>query len=294
MEKAFTLIELLVVIAIVGILAGMVVVNMSGATDAAKIAKAKSFSGSVRSSLLMNRVSEWKFDEGSGTSTADTVGVNNGTLVNFNFDTTSGWRNGSDCVSGSCLQFDGSNDYVNAGNTANLNITDAFTIEAWIKTSNVNKSYQGIIRQGTTQNGVHFMFENSGGTVAGWARLNGVWAGMAHSPALTNNTWYHVALVYNGSSSVVYTNGVKGTPFVQSGTITGFDTSALTISQSPYGGSFIGMIDDSRIYNAALASSVIRNQYLAGIDQLLVKGQITNEEYQKRLSDINSTYAIEE
>jgi len=293
-EKAFTLIELLVVIAIVGILAGLAVVNMSGATEAARIAKLKVYSNSIRSSLMGNRVSEWKFDEGTGTTTADTVGVNNGVLGSFNFNSVSGWRSGSDCVSGGCLQFDGVDDYVNAGSAANLNITDAFTIEAWIKTSNVNKSYQGIVRQGTTQNGIHFMFENSGGTVSGWSRLNGVWAGMAHSPALANNVWYHVVLVYNGASSVVYTNGIKGTPFVQSGTITGFDTSALMISQSPYGGSFIGLIDEVRIYNAALTASRIRESYLAGMEKIYANGQITQQDYQQRLADLDSIYATKE
>ena len=293
-SKAFTLIELLVVIAIVGILAGLAVVSMSGATEAARIAKLKVYSNSIRSSLMGNRVSEWKFDEGAGTTTADTVGVNNGVLNSFNFNSVSGWRSGSDCVSGGCLQFDGADDYVNAGSSANLNITDAFTIEAWIKTSNVNKSYQGIVRQGATQNGIHFMFENTGGTVAGWMRLNGVWVGMAHSPALANNVWYHVVLVYDGASSVVYTNGIKGTPFVQSGTITGFDTSALMISQSPYGGSFVGMIDEVRIYNAALTASAISEDYLAGLDKLLASGQITQEDRWQRLAELNSTYAVKE
>ncbi|MFA5742974.1 MAG: type II secretion system protein [Candidatus Paceibacterota bacterium] len=47
-QKGFTLIELLVVIAIIGILAGMVVVNMSSAPDAAKNAKLQSYFDQLR------------------------------------------------------------------------------------------------------------------------------------------------------------------------------------------------------------------------------------------------------
>jgi len=119
-KSGFTLIELLVVIAIVGILAGLAVVNMSGATEAARIAKLKVYSNSIRSSLMGDRVSEWRFDDGSGATTSDVVSMNNGILTNFNFDTTDGWRSGSSCVSGGCLEFDGANDYVNAGNACTI------------------------------------------------------------------------------------------------------------------------------------------------------------------------------
>jgi hypothetical protein len=36
---------------------------------------------------------------------------------------------------GSALSYDGTDDYVNCGNNSNLNISGAFTAEAWIKTT---------------------------------------------------------------------------------------------------------------------------------------------------------------
>ena len=51
-KKGFTLIELLVVIAIVGILSGIVVIYMNGATDAAKDAIRKADVSTLRKALL--------------------------------------------------------------------------------------------------------------------------------------------------------------------------------------------------------------------------------------------------
>ena len=54
-------------------------------------------------------------DEEEGTTAYDSQGTNNGTLVNGPT-----WQSSSNCVSGSCLSFDGSNDYVACGNDGNL------------------------------------------------------------------------------------------------------------------------------------------------------------------------------
>jgi prepilin-type N-terminal cleavage/methylation domain-containing protein len=56
MKKAFTLIELLVVIAIIGILSGVLVVSMNGATNAAKDAIRKNDISSMRKALLSYQI----------------------------------------------------------------------------------------------------------------------------------------------------------------------------------------------------------------------------------------------
>jgi prepilin-type N-terminal cleavage/methylation domain-containing protein len=56
-KKAFTLIELLVVIAIVGILAGIVIVSMAGATDSANDAKRKLTVSTIAKNIMIYGVS---------------------------------------------------------------------------------------------------------------------------------------------------------------------------------------------------------------------------------------------
>ena len=54
LKHSFTLIELLVVIAIVGILAGLIMLTMSDATEQARIAKLKVYGNSMRDILGNN------------------------------------------------------------------------------------------------------------------------------------------------------------------------------------------------------------------------------------------------
>ena len=70
-SKGFTLIELLVVIAIIGILAGMVVVNMSSAPNAAKDATVKSYMDQVKSTFAIQYANNDPNSYLTATSSAD-------------------------------------------------------------------------------------------------------------------------------------------------------------------------------------------------------------------------------
>jgi hypothetical protein len=43
-----------------------------------------------------------------------------------------------------------------------------------------------------------------------------------------------------------------------------------------------------------LTASAVRDQYLVGLDKFLINGQITEQDYQQRLADLSSTYAVKE
>jgi hypothetical protein len=65
----------------------------------------------------------------SGNSNTGTPTVDNGTLKNME---SGDWLSGSNCHSGSCLNFDGVDEYVNIPDDDSLDGYKNITIEAWI------------------------------------------------------------------------------------------------------------------------------------------------------------------
>ncbi|MFA5743044.1 MAG: LamG-like jellyroll fold domain-containing protein [Candidatus Paceibacterota bacterium] len=294
-QNGFTIIELLVVIAIIGILAGLITVGMAGSLERARIAKIQGFSSTLRTALMGNRISEWKFDEGMGTTTADTVGTNTGTLLPA---LGPAWKSGAECVSGGCLSFDGVNDYVDVGNVIDANIdgTNSKTITAWIKPSSIQVGDHIVTKWTTAATGAGWQFNfGTALKLEFWARNSAAtdWNYIANSANFTTGKWQHAVVTINAGVIKLYKDGTE-----VSGTYLGSAldaTNALSVQIGTRRGSsaefFDGSIDEVRIYNAALTASAIRGQYLAGLDKLLAIGEITQKEYQEKLLKLDSTYA---
>jgi len=206
-DKGFTLIELLIVIGIIGILSGMIMVNFSGTTDKARLAKAREFSQSILNAMGADLAADWTFDEGTGTTAKDSWGVNHGTLKNFDFSASSGWKSASDCISGSCLQFDGVNDYVDAGNGASLKVASGnMTVETWINLSSLGKGHS-IISKWTPW----IFFVSSSNKLQFYVRYDGSDHSILANTALSANKWYHAVAIYTRSDYKVqfYLNGKR-------------------------------------------------------------------------------------
>ncbi|MCK9446074.1 prepilin-type N-terminal cleavage/methylation domain-containing protein [bacterium] len=283
-KQAFTLIELLVVIAIIGILSGLIVVSMSGVTQKATIAKAQVFSNSLRNSLMLNLVSEWKLDGNTNDSWSN--GNNGAWSGSAGTNTTANWRPPEECVSGGCLDFDGHDDNVAFGSDPELTISNNWTCEHWIKwaeQSNTLIFYAGV--GGTTPNFFirydrdNFGFRATGGPanyykfvssyeyIDRWTHL--VWT------ADTNN---NITLYINGRLAITKN-------------ISSPDTNSLTLGSvgRSYGGtlhSYKGKVDGMRLYSAAISASQIKEQYFAGLNNLLANEGITSEEYQNRIGEL--------
>lgn len=292
-KKAFTLIELLVVIAIVGILSGLIVVGMGSMTNQATVAKAEVFSNSLRNSLMMNMIGEWKFDSITGT-----VGsaLTNGTVVADSWSTNNATTYGGpilkdtqDCVSGKCLSFDGSDDYVDCGASTQLAPTDAITIATWIK---IKADYTPLSKHIFSKAGSYLMY-----STASWIDrpqffiyCEGVANGLAGTSPLQKDKWYYLVGTYEKVSKkmTLYIDGNYNSSTVITGctdySITTNSNHAVIANYS----AFNGLIDDVRIYNAAMPTSQIREQYYAGLNGLLFGGGMTEEEYLERLARIDS------
>ncbi|MFA5729995.1 MAG: LamG-like jellyroll fold domain-containing protein [Candidatus Paceibacterota bacterium] len=302
LKQAFTLIELLVVIAIIGILSGLIVVSMGNMNQKATIAKAQVFSNSLRNSLMANIVSEWKMDEGSGATVNDTWGgLNNSTLYNFEDTTagygdthTTGWASSSNCVSGTCLNFDGTNDYVGTNiQSSAFNLSDQ-TISLWFNARDLSKS-EMVLYKNIVAGKNWTLYRNSPWTSGnlGWLyyyiKTDDTTANILPILSYSIQTWYHVVLTTNSVGEwSVYSNGVLR----QSGQATTFknwlvSTEYVYMAGTGSASYFNGLIDDVRIYNAVIPISQIQEQYYAGLNRLLANGNISIEEYNQKIKEIS-------
>lgn len=280
---AFTLIELLVVIAIIGILSGLIVVSMSGVTTKATIAKAQVFSNSLRNSLMLDLISEYKMDGNAN----DSWGSNPGTIVGAPTVST-------DCVYGSCYSFNGTSDAIGLGTSSTLEPTAAITLAAWAKFG--GGSYSHIITNPSsdvTHNWYDYDISLSAATAYFKLRTANLTGAETISKAVGSSGWHYVVGTYNGSNMTLYVDGVAGTPYAKTGAIQYLAYAQITVgawtTTQEY---FKGLIDEIRIYDAAVSGSQIREQYFAGLNSLLSRGEMTKEEYSLRLNKLNDSLAV--
>jgi hypothetical protein len=197
---------------------------------------------------------------GTGTAWNDISGFQyNGTLTNGPTFNSS---------NGGTIVFDGVDDYINCGNSSNLQINQG-TISAWVKTSSPGSSFRGII---TKQNN-YGLFTNSGTLVTyDWGNPSIRNTGIN----IADGTWKNVAMTFTdntgtpSNNAIIYLNGTA----VLTTTIKIFNNlievqlaSGGTSDATPSGTRGIqqlnGSIAQSLIYNRALSSTEIKQNYNA-------------------------------
>ncbi len=208
-------------------------------------------------------VAYWKFDEGQGNTVYDTMGANDGTLGSGSSAPT--WMSDDQCISGKCLRFDGSNDYVDMGNHTENQTT--YTVEAWIKSTSTSSG--SILHRGNSDNCFYnpdIRFSSSG-TSLEVAESGCSGSGVIDNYAINPNTWYHVAVVRSSSTVNVYLNGLfKSTDTSQPspGSISNAKiTAGSSSTSSSFTGFSTGFIDDVKVYNYARTADQIKADYAA-------------------------------
>ena len=203
-------------------------------------------------------VGSWGLNEGSGNTAYDASGNgNDGTLTNDPH-----WTKGKE---GKALQFDGTNDYVNCGNDAGLNIgTHDYSVTAWVKTSEAAN-----LRIVSKYNPFNLYVDTNGRFEL--QLYDGTWLinGQESSSSINDNKWHHVVWVLDrDGNSTFYIDGTQdGTPVDASS----FKDTDLSFSDYLYIGvreptfaPFDGNIDEVKIYNRALSAEEVRYHYNKG------------------------------
>ncbi|MBE0639477.1 MAG: hypothetical protein IH598_13250, partial [Bacteroidales bacterium] len=176
---------------------------------------------------------------------------------------------------GNSIVMNGTNDFVDCGNNAALNITSNLTLEAWIKPTAF-----GVLRQilhkggGSNPDREGFQLRIDGGASAAIVIANGSTFDAANITFSINdlNKWMHIAGVYDGTTIKIYRNGILAESKSTTQTLT-HNTQPLLIGKRSDGFNFEGSIDEVCIWNTARTATEIQNNMnvqLAGNETGLV------------------------
>jgi hypothetical protein len=163
---------------------------------------------------------------------------------------------------GQALSFDGVDDYVDCGNAASLNITDALTIEVWIK-SNVTSLYdRGIVCKGQSGTWARNAYElrTSNTYTSTFSISNGttpVQINVYYNP----NEWVHIVGVTSKALGKIqiYKNGKLYNEINR--TIGDIQVISSPLHIGHGARTWDGLIDEVRIYNRALSAAEIKEHY---------------------------------
>jgi hypothetical protein len=195
-------------------------------------------------------VGEWPFNDGSGSTAADSSGNGDtATLVN-----SPAWVPGQS-TNGFALSFDGASQYMTAANP--LGSFANFSYSCWIKCGRQTSStvlasgFIGLVFYSGAPHQLAFVTDGS------------FYDGAASSAITDDGNWHCIVGTCSGNSLTIYVDGVQtgaatGTSVRGGGNLfVGWDNGALF-------GYFPGTVDDVRVYKQALSATNVAALYSAG------------------------------
>ncbi|MDY6778299.1 MAG: LamG domain-containing protein [Candidatus Nanohaloarchaea archaeon] len=206
-------------------------------------------------------VAYWPLDQGRGQSIEDASNNSNtgvrGTSTGTDQSDPS-WTTA--CRYGSCLRFDGSEDFVNVSHSESLAVQDTVSITAWFNVDEKGTDENRIVWKPDQWN---FQQYNDGFRMELY--INGGWRGCVTSYNIPTDTWTHATGTYNGTHMSIYINGDLKQRCQQTGTIN-TPTTALEIGGRTDGSYwFDGRIDEVAIYSYAMPAREVRARYRTGL-----------------------------
>ncbi|MCP5093087.1 MAG: DNRLRE domain-containing protein, partial [Gammaproteobacteria bacterium] len=226
--------------------------------------RAIEWAGGVGDSGAPGPIAHWKLDETSGTTAVDSVGGNDGTLIN--------WPASPDwipAVLDGGLSFDGSNDYIDVSSMNPLSYDD-FTIVAWYKSADTSvgddeyifmhgDGYLDALTFGPTDDG--------GGTLRLATYVSGVTDRHYGTSDIIDQQWHHLVAVRAGGRVKIYVDGV-----MESDEIDNHAGQTVTVNgEGPFIGDYPGhteqvhgTLDDVRFYDRGLNATEIADLFAAG------------------------------
>jgi hypothetical protein len=185
------------------------------------------------------------------------------------------------CPTGTALQFDGVDDYVDCGNDESLNLSEV-SVSAWVKTEPTDRGFNTILTKGNAYDENYGMYvRNTTGKVRFEFSSGGSYTSdetfIDSSTNILDMSWHHVVGTFDGSVLKLYIDSLLET----TGSITTKKPDADIIKILTMGVRndatpafhFNGAIDEVAIYNRALSIEEIQgnmHKRLAGDEPGLV------------------------
>jgi hypothetical protein len=191
----------------------------------------------------------------------DAVGPNNGALMNG-----TGFTSGK---VGLAFAFNGVNQFVQVPDAPSLDPTNSLTMEMWVNVTGYS-SNDGVVIVGKDNPYAVRQYLLSLGNVSGqWVFRPhvGVPGGLRYfngTMPIQLNTWYHVAMTYDGSSLKLFVNGILDGSLNVTGPIVTSAEPLLIGGSVPGPWYFNGSVDELTLYNRALSQAEIQAIYEAG------------------------------
>ena len=233
-------------------------------------------SGVVKMAVSSSLVGFWDFNEASGNIALDAIGGHNGSIFYSGQATPSRLASG---VKGSALNFNSYRSYVDVGNNFSDVKDNKITVSYWVKLNQLPNDFKNELNQPvkypnliSKANSYYHYF----GTEAGWGtgtvnrnKLIIKWidknggshdgvSGNISNTVFATGVWYHIAWVFDGSTSKLYVNGnLENTTNVS----LLINPSIGQLTFSSFGNSFNGSLDEVKIYNTALGATKINDIY---------------------------------
>lgn len=223
------------------------------------------FAATWSSSVPINLIAEWHFDEEEWSGAANEVVDNTGNINGFSVNGANTVNDGLVC---SAAAFDGVDDYLTvSGIDTHLNGTSSLSF--WMKTSQTGDNnywrapgITGIEEANRSSNDIFWGYLSANGRL-GFGK--GGSHHIASSSSVNNNTWQHIVLTRDENSSQLnmYINGVL------SRSATG-RTGGLALNFSSLGriedtagtpGYFSGLLDEVLIFGSLISADQVSNIY---------------------------------